>query len=119
MDDEVHAHEVEGMRLDKVARAVAEIRELRVGVARELKPGGDEDGIDFDAAGAGEFEIELGGLVSISGADEDPSATGKHSSRKKPHQARGIIGAAGGQLEGSILAIGPGLECMGHTVFFG
>lgn len=87
-----------------------------MGVAGELESGGDEDGIDFDARDTGELKVELGGLVSLSGAGEDPSAAGEQCSGEDADEAFGLVGAEGGQAEC------PGLAVRAHalrdSVFF-
>jgi hypothetical protein len=77
---------------------VAEIGELEVGVAREIESGGDEDGVDFDAGGTGKLKVELGGLISLGGAGENPSAAGEQGSREVADEALRLIGAEGGEL---------------------
>jgi hypothetical protein len=96
MDREVDVGDIVSAGVDEVAGAVAEVGELEVGVAGELESGGDEDGVDFDAGGAGELEFELGGLISLGGAGEDPSAAGKDGSGEKADEALGVAGAEGG-----------------------
>lgn len=119
IDGEVDVGDVVGAGFEEVAGAVAKIGELEVGVAGELKSGGDEDGVDFDAGGARKLEVKLGGLVSLSGAGEDPSAAGEQGSGEKADQAFGLVGAQGGKVEDSVPAAWRGMECVGHSGFFG
>lgn len=128
VDGEDDTGDLEGARFDEVAGAVAEFGELEVGVAGKCETGGHEHGVNFDATGAGKFEVELGGLVSLYGAGEDPAAAGEQGSGKKAGETFGVAGAEGGEAEdpgrcGMIHAarVVPVLEIarVGHTRMIG
>jgi hypothetical protein len=93
VDDEASVSNVPGMCFDEVFGAVAEVCHLEMGVAGELESGGDENGVDFDAGGAGEFEIKFRSLTSLSGTGEDPSAAGEQGSGEKTDEPLGLVGA--------------------------
>lgn len=116
VDDEAGVGDVPGVGFDEVFGAVAEVCHLKMGVARELEPGGNEHGINFDAGGAGEFEIELGGLVSLSSTGEDPSAAGEQGSGEKTDEPLGLVGAEGGEPQAPTLRIMLGV---GHKELIG
>lgn len=67
-----------------------------MGVAAEFEAGGDEDGVDFDAGGACEFEVEFGSLAALGGAGEDPTAAGEQRSGEIADEALGLIGTESG-----------------------
>lgn len=128
VDDEVDSGDFEGAEFDEVSGAVAEVGELEVRVAGELESGGDEDGVDLDAGGSGEFEVECGGLVALGSAGEDPSAAGEEGSGEIADEALRFVGAQCGQLEtpsvgGLALAAVLGADSMivivGHTELIG
>lgn len=105
VDDEVDAGDVEGFAFDEVFGAVAEFGHLEMGVAGEFEPGSDEYGVDFDAGCAGKLEVKLGGLVSLGGAGEDPSAAGEQGSGEKADETRGFVGAEGSEVQAPALAV--------------
>jgi hypothetical protein len=116
VDDEVDAGDVEGAGFEEIFGAVAEVGELEVGVAGELESGGDEDGVDVDASGAGELEVELGGLVSLRDAGEDPSTAGEQGSGEEADEAFGLVGAEGGEPEAPGVAVLAGALCAARVL---
>jgi hypothetical protein len=115
VNDEIDAGDVEGSSCDEVFGAVAEIGHLEMRVAGELESGGDEDGVDFDAGGAGELEVELGGLVSLGGAGEDPSPAGEQRSGETADETLRFFGAEGRELQAPAID----LLCVGHMELIG
>jgi hypothetical protein len=115
INDEADASDVEGAGCDEVFGAVAEISHLEMGVTGELEPGGDEHSVDFDAGSASELEVELGGLVSLGGAGEDPSPAGEQCSGEIADEALRLVRAEGGEPE----APSVDLLFMGHMGLIG
>lgn len=109
VDDQVGTGDIEGAGLDEIFGAVAEVGHLEMRVA-------------------GELEVELGGLVALGGAGEDPSAAGEQGPGEVVDEPLGLVRAEGGELETPAvwlcLCVGTLRACsdlfvVGHTEMIG
>lgn len=85
-----------------------------MGVAAQFEAGGDEDAVDLEAGGTGEFEAHLYRVRTGQAAREHPAAAGEHGAGQEAQEALWVVRTGGGQPKVPLYII-----CLEHTNMIG